>query len=119
MKKTTIPACIILVAALSACGNFEWFPDTPDTTKPTVWGSIDNKTFANTTTIYPILPAIAYLYASEPATLYYTTNIDAPITAYTTYTSTGFEISDPSWVLKFFGTDTAGNSSNILTVKFE
>jgi hypothetical protein len=123
MKKISIPIVILMAATLSACGSdFEWFPKTADTTAPTVRGSIGTLSFSNNTTIYPSLPNTASLLgtdtASEPVTIYYTTNNTDPTIAANTYTSS-FTIENNSWTLRFFGKDTAGNSSAPLTVKFQ
>lgn len=118
MQKISIPACIFIAAALSACGsNIEWFPDYIDEVPPVVTGTANNNIlFTNATTIYPNIPATITLTGtdlkSEPVTLFYTTS-----GTYTTY-SAPFEISDKSWSLTVKGKDTAGIESTPYTVKF-
>lgn len=122
MKTTTILACIILAATLSGCGNFEWFPDYLDTTIPTVTATIaGNQIFANRTTHVAVLPSSVTFFASEPATIFYTTNGNTPDTSSpsvgisTGSGATGPSITITNTILKFFGRDESLNSSAVQT----
>lgn len=123
MKKVSIPACILVAAALSACGSdIEWFPDYIDEVPPVVTGSVGGINFSNNTTIYPSLPNTASLVGtdlvSEPVTIYYTTNGSTPTTSSNLY-SQSFTVADNTWTLIFFGRDKVGNTSTPITVKFK
>jgi hypothetical protein len=123
MEKTKILVLIAIAATLSSCGsNFEWFPKTSDTTAPIVSASIAGNTiFNNRTTHVTSLPAIVTFSANEAATIYYTTNGDAPTTSSNSVSvtssagATGPAISLTNTILKFFGIDKSSNSSAIQT----
>jgi hypothetical protein len=81
---------------------------TLDTTAPTVSASPNGGTFTSVQSVT--------LTADETATIYYTTDGSTPTISSTVY-STPINVGTTS-TLKFFGKDTAGNSSTIQTVSF-
>jgi len=120
MKKISIPACILIAATLSACGSdIEWFPDYVDTSPPTVSATVAGKTFSNNSTLHvTTLPESVTFTASEAATIYYTTNGSSPVGSANTInlaaagsSTVSNLITATNTVLKFFGIDSAGNSS--------
>jgi hypothetical protein len=126
MKKSYIPALIMMTTALAACGgtDFEWFPRVQDTTPPVVIATISNTTFQNNSTAVTLhtssLPATVTFSADEPATIYYTTNGSDPSTTSpsTEYSSTpvqGPGISATNTILKFFGIDKSPNLNRSAT----
>lgn len=117
-----IPA-LALTATLSACGDFEWFPDVEDTFAPGVTASISgNPLFDNHTTVVN-LPATVTFSANEPATIYYTTNGSAPTTSSASVnipsantSAQGPAITLTNTVLKFFGIDKSPKLNQSTTV---
>lgn len=124
MKLIKIIPALAIVSTISACGDFEWFPDVEDTFAPSITASISGKPlFENRTTVVS-LPATVTFSANEPATIYYTTNGAAPSTtsasvniAAANSAAQGPTISITNTVLKFFGIDksTRLNQSNTVT----
>jgi len=113
MKKSYIPALIIMAAALAACGgtDFEWFPKVTDTTPPVV--TVSGPVFTNSTG-HAALHSNVSLSANEPATIYYTTNSAAADTAFTPveFSSSpvvAFTLDAATTVLRFFGIDKSSN----------
>jgi hypothetical protein len=125
MKKSYIPALIIMAAALAACGgtDFEWFPKVTDTTPPVVVATISNATFRNTssaTAHVSSLPATVTFSADESATIYYTTNgsdplITSPSIEFSSAPVPGPGISVTNTILKFFGIDKSANLNRSTT----
>lgn len=126
MKKSYIPALIIMAAALAACGgtDFEWFPPVTDTSPPIITATISNVTFQNNSTAATVhtsaLPATVTFSADEPATIYYTTNGNDPSTTspsieYSSSPVAGPGISVTKTILKFFGIDKATNLNKSAT----
>jgi len=128
MKNIYIAVCLLMAAALSACGsNFEWFPSYTDTSPPNVSAILsNNSSLSNGRTVHVAsLPASVTFTSSEAATVYYTTNGNAPTGSPNTisFTAAGSAtvsnlITATNTVLKFFGIDTAnpGNASAIQSV---
>jgi chitobiase/beta-hexosaminidase-like protein len=129
MKKSYIPAVIMMTTALAACGgtDFEWFPRVVDTTPPVVLATISNTTFQNNSSAATVhaspLPATVTFSVNEPATIYYTTNGTDPSTTSPSleFSSTpvqGPEIPVTRTILKFFGIDksTSQNKSTTKTI---
>jgi len=125
MKTIKVLACITMVTALSACGGstLEFFPDYSDKSAPTVSATVADKAFSNNSTLHvATLPASVTFTVSEAATIYYTTNGSSPsgspnfinLTAEGSSTVTNL-ITATNTVLKFFGIDIAGNSSDIIS----
>lgn len=79
-----------------------------DTTAPIVTASPNGGTFTSTQNVT--------LSANETATIYYTTDGSTPTEASTVYSS-AITVSATT-TLKFFGKDTAGNSSSVQTVTY-
>ena len=123
MNKARFLTLTAIAVTLSACGsNFEWFPSVTDSTPPTVTASIaGNAIFNNKTTHVTALPATVTFYANEAATIYYTTNGNAPDTSSASVNisdssgATGPSITLTNTILKFFGRDKSSNSSAIQT----
>jgi hypothetical protein len=124
MKKISIPLCILVAAALSACGSdFELFPDYVDTSPPTISATVAGKSFSNNSTVHVTnLPASVIFTSSEAATIYYTTNGNSPTSTSNSINLTAAGSSTVSalitatnTVLKFFGIDNAGNESNTIS----
>jgi len=123
MKTIKILILMVIAATVSACGsNFEWFPKVADTTPPTVSASIaGNAIFNNNSTHVTALPATVTFFASETATVYYTTNNSDPtvsspsVTISTSSGATGPSITVTNTILKFFGIDQLSNKSAIQT----
>ena len=122
MGKIGILTLIIIAATLSACGNFEWFPEYADTTAPTVSATVaGNSIFNNRTTHVTSLPASVTFFSTEAATIYYTTNGNNPDTSSAAIAvsssggSAGPSITVTNTILKFFGIDQSSNSSAIQT----
>ena len=120
MKKSYIPAAIILATALAACGgtDFEWFPRVEDTTPPVV--AVSGPVFTNSTGHAALTSNVSFT-ANEPATIFYTTNTSAPDTAFASVEFSsgpvvGFTISAANTILRFFGIDKANNRSTTQTV---
>lgn len=122
MNKSFKPGLILLAAALTACGStdFEWFPKVDDTTPPVV--SLSGLTFRNSTGHAPLLSTVSFS-ANEPATIYYTTNSSADVSAFTSvdFSSTpvpGFTLTTATNILRFFGIDKSPNlnKSTVQTV---
>ena len=107
-KMLAIPAVIL---ALAACGNFEWFPKTVDTTPPNVTASILGKApFTNTTTHVSAFPATVVFAANEPATIYFTTDNSSPSTSSpSVIIASTVGVNGPTiisnTILKYFGID--------------
>lgn len=129
MKKSYIPALIMMTAALAACGDttFEWFPRVTDTTPPNIVVTVSNTTFQNNSTAATVrtssLPATVTFSANEPATIYYTTNSTDPTTSSASVEFSSGPVSGPGisvtkTVLKFFGIDKSENKnkSDIKTI---
>jgi chitobiase/beta-hexosaminidase-like protein len=120
MKKSYIPATIILAAALAACGgtDFEWFPPVTDTSPPVV--TVSGPVFTNSTGHAALNSTVSFS-ANEPATIYYTTNSSAAETAFTPieFSSApvlGFTLSAANTALRFFGIDKSSNKSTTRAV---
>ena len=117
-----VKALLIFTAplAIAACGNFEWFPSVIDTTPPNVTATIaGNSIFNNHTThVTTGLPATVTFFVDEPATIFYTTNNDAPTTSSPSVvipsagSAAGPVISVSSTILKFFGIDSSANKNS-------
>jgi len=119
MKKSYIPALIIMAAALAACGgtDFEWFPSVTDTTPPVV--TVSGPVFTNSTG-HAALPSTVSFSANEPATIFYTTNSSAAEAAFTPieFSSSpvaGFTLSAANTILRFFGIDKSANLNRSTT----
>lgn len=119
MKISVACAIVAVTFTLSACGGstFEWFPATPDSTAPTITAKIQgNSIFSNRTTHISAAANVVFS-TNEAATIYYTTNATDPtitssfVVAPANTEVTGPLISGATTVLKFFGLDTANNSS--------
>jgi hypothetical protein len=113
MKRSYIPALIIVAAALAACGgtDFEWFPKVQDTTPPVV--TVSGPVFTNSTGHAALSSTVSFS-ANEPATIYYTTNSAAADTAFipigfSSSPVVGFTLSAANTVLRFFGIDKSPN----------
>jgi chitobiase/beta-hexosaminidase-like protein len=125
MKRMHIPSLIALAAALAACGgtDFEWFPKVTDSTPPTITATISGSTFQNTssTTVHTsALPASVTFSATEPATIYYTTNNTDPTTSSASVEFSSAPVSGPTisvtnTILKFFGIDKSENKNKSAT----
>lgn len=124
MKNKVTVLLFALTCTLAACGsNFEWFPDAPDTTKPTVSVTIGgqsvftNNSSSSTTTVTATVssfPAAVVFSANEPALVYYTFDGADPTTASTFVDIpvadgqvAGPSITANNTTLKFFGIDKA------------
>jgi len=109
-----VPLC------LTACGNFEWFPEVDDSTAPTIAATVGgNAIFNNRTTHVATLPASVVFTANEVTTIYYTTNgATEPTTASPSVqitTSSGASVANlitlTNTILWFFGIDQSNNST--------
>jgi hypothetical protein len=90
-----------------------------DTTTPSVWSLVSGLTFTNSGNISALTnPAPVKFIASEPVTIYYTTNGVEPTTSSPSTTigesheATGPTISVTNTVIWFFGIDSANNQSS-------
>jgi len=114
---------ILILAAplcITACGNFEWFPEVKDSTSPTIAATVGgNAIFNNRTTHVSALPASVTFTANEVTTIYYTTNgTTEPTTASSSIqvtSSSGATVSSlitvTNTILWFFGIDQSNNST--------
>lgn len=122
MKRLSIPAFVLLATALTACGDFEWFPPVSDTTPPNLYWRDDKGPFTNNTANLSTPRTISVSgndSTSNPVTIYYTTNGSTPTTSSLTY-SQPVTVSDSSWVLSFIGYDKATVPNwRTITLKFK
>jgi len=119
MKKSHIPALILMAAVLAACGgtDFEWFPKVQDTTPPVV--TITGPVFTNSTGHAALHSTVSFS-ANEPATIYYTTNSAAAEAAFTPVEFSAspvvaFTLDAATTVLRFFGIDKSSNLNRSTT----
>lgn len=119
-KAILILATPVVFSACGSANDFEWFPDPPDTSAPSVSATIffDNgasskPVFLNGTTHVATLPAYVTFSATESATIYYTTNGADPTlsSAFVGLGVPGPTITTTNTILKFFGIDQSENKN--------